>query len=124
MSTSVEHASLPPDLPLTKGSFYSKGGSVNNVKTGTHCSYEYFAFDYDTQSGDMPHTETIVAIKTTSPRSPATDLSRASGLRLERVGEWIFAFEAQRIISHNKIDTMVDDVIKLLEYAKGLPQST
>lgn len=124
MSISVEHASLPPDLPLTKGSFYSIGSSVSNVNTGTHSRYEYIAFDYDSQSGDMSHTETIIAIKTNSPRSPATDLSRASRFKLERVGDWIFAFEDRRIVSREKIDNIVDDVIKLLEYAKAFPQNT
>jgi hypothetical protein len=35
------------------------------------------------------------------------------------VGEWIFAFEARRIDSRSKIDKVVDDIINLLEYAKG-----
>jgi hypothetical protein len=123
MSRSVEHASLPPDLPLTKASFYSVGSSVGNINTGMRGSYEYVAFDYDCQSGDMSHTETIVAIKTKSPRSPDTNLSRASGLQLERVGEWIFGFEARRIVSRSKIDNVVEDIINLLEYAKGFPQN-
>jgi len=55
--------------------------------------------------------------------SPATNLSRASGLQLERVGEWIFAFKSQRIISHCEVGNVVDDVIKLLEYAKSFPQN-
>jgi hypothetical protein len=40
------------------------------------------------------------------------------------VGEWIFAFEARRIVSRSKIEDVVDDIINLLEYAKGFPQST
>jgi hypothetical protein len=36
--------------------------------------------------------------------------------------EWIFAFETWRIISRSKIDHVVDDVVKLLESAKGFPQ--
>lgn len=36
--------------------------------------------------------------------------------------EWIFAFETRRIVSRNKIDNVVDDIVKLLEYAKGFPQ--
>ena len=97
MNTSVERDSFPPDLPLTKASFYSKGSSVANISAGTRGDYEYVAFDYDFQSGDMSHTESVVAIKTNSPKTPDTNLSRASGLQLERVGEWIFAFEARRM---------------------------
>ena len=36
--------------------------------------------------------------------------------------EWIFAFETRRIVSRSKIDNVVDDIAKLLEYAKGFPQ--
>jgi hypothetical protein len=72
----------------------------------------------------MSYPQTIVAIKTGPPKTPDTNLSRASGLQLERVGGWIFAFEARRIVSRSKIDTFVDDIINLLEYAKGFPQNT
>jgi hypothetical protein len=36
--------------------------------------------------------------------------------------EWIFAFETRRIVNRNKIDNVVDDIVKRLEYAKGFPQ--
>jgi hypothetical protein len=124
MNTSPERDSFPPDFPLAKASFYSKGSSVANISAGTRGDYQYVAFDYDSPSGDMSHTESVVAIKTSSPKTPDTNLSRASELQLERVGEWIFAFEARRIVSRSKIDNVVDDIIKLLEYAKGFPQNT
>ena len=38
--------------------------------------------------------------------------------------EWIFAFETRRIVSRSKIDNVVDDIVKLLEYAKGFPRRT
>jgi hypothetical protein len=123
MSTSIKNASFPPELPLANASFYSRGSSVGNINTGMRGGYEYVAFDYDSP-GDMSHTETIIAIKTNSPKTPDTNLSRASGLQLERVAEWIFAFEARRIVSRSKIDYVVDDIINLLEYAKGFPQNT
>ena len=72
----------------------------------------------------MSHTETIVAIKTNLPRIPDTNLSLASGLQLERVGEWIFGFEHRRIVTRGKIDSVVDDIINLLEYVKSFPQNT
>jgi hypothetical protein len=124
MNPSVDHSVFPPDLPLAKTSFYSIGSSIRNIDRGMRGGYEYVAFEYDSQSGDMSHAETVVAIKTSSPKIPNTNLSRASGLQLERVGEWIFAFEARRIVSRSKIDKVVDDIINLLEYAKGFPQNT
>ena len=123
-NTSIERASFPPDLPLTKASFYSAGSSVCNIGTGTRSGYEYVTFDYDSQSGDISHTESVIAIRTSSPQIPETNLSRASGLQLERVGEWIFAFETRRIVSYGTIHKVVDDVVNLREYAKGFPQNT
>ena len=123
MNTSVDRASFPSDLPLTKASFYSKGSSAGNISRGTSGGYEYVAFDYDSHS-EMSPAETIVAIKANSPTIPDTNLSRASRLQLERVGEWIFAFEAQRIVSRGKIEDVVLDIINLLEYAKDFPQNT
>jgi hypothetical protein len=38
--------------------------------------------------------------------------------------EWIFAFETRRIVSRSKIDNVVDDIVKLVEIAKGFPQTT
>jgi hypothetical protein len=121
--TQPSSASLPPDLPIAKASFNSKGSSVGNISTGTRGGYEYVTFDYDSH-GEMSHPETVVAIKTPSPTIPDTSLSRASQLQLERVGEWVFSFEAQRIVSRSKIDNVIDDIINLLEYAKGFPQNS
>jgi len=36
--------------------------------------------------------------------------------------EWIFAFETRRIVNRSKIDNVADDIVKLLEYAKGFSQ--
>jgi len=85
--------------------------------------YEYVAFDYDPQSGDTSHSETIVGIKTDSPKTPDTNLSRASGLQLERVGEWIFAFEPRRVLSRSNIGNTVNDIVNLLDYSKSFPQN-
>jgi hypothetical protein len=123
MSTSFEHAGLPPDLPLKRAPFYSRDSSVVNISTGMRGRSEYVAFDNDSQNGDMSHTETVVAIKTASPAIPDTNLSRSAGLQLERVGEWICAFELRRVISRSKIAEVVDDIVNLLDYAKDFPQN-
>jgi hypothetical protein len=36
----------------------------------------------------------------------------------------MFAFETRRIVSRSKIDDVVDDIVKLLEYVKCFPQNT
>jgi hypothetical protein len=123
MAEFIELNSLPPELPLKGAFFYSAWGRAFNVKAGVKGSHEYVAFDYDSNSGETAHTETVVAIKTTSPKAPATSLSSASGLRLERVGDWIFAFEAGRWIRPAELDALLDDILNLLEYAKAFPQN-
>ena len=123
IDTPVKRDNLPPELPLKRTSFYTVGSSVANISAEMRADYEYLVFDYHSQNGDFSHNKTIVAIKTKSPKIPDTSLSRASGLELERVGDWVFAFEAERIHSRSKIGKVVEDVINLLEYAKSFPQN-
>jgi len=102
MNTFPEHASVPPELPLKGASFYSSCGLISNVKVGVRGGHEYVVFEYDSNSGETAHTDTVVAIKAESPKTPTTSLSRTSGLKLERVGEWIFAFELGQILITRK----------------------
>lgn len=118
-----EHASVPPELPLKGASFYSAWGLVSNVNEGTRDGHEYVVFEFDSNTGETAHTDTIVAIKAESPKTPTTSLSRTSGLQMERVGEWIFAFEPEKRVDFDKVDSLIDDALKLLEYAKTFPQN-
>src|SRR5581483_402142 len=108
MSTSTQRDFLPPELPLAQASFYSCGSSVADISTGTRADYEYVAFDYNSQSGDCTHIETVVAIRSDLPKDPVTWLSRSSGVHLEKVGEWIFAFEVRRILDRREVSSFVD----------------
>jgi len=114
---------LPQNLQLKGTSFYSDWGIVTNVTIGCRNGYEYVVFDWNTNSGDTAHTETVVAIKTPSPRQPTTWLSRSSGLRLERVGEWVFAFQPEHRVMPSEFDGFVADVLNLLEHGKAFPQN-
>ena len=114
---------FPTGFPFGEASFYSSSGLVSSVNIGSKDGHDYVVFDYDTNAGDMARTDTVLAIKAATPKTPTTSLSRASGLQLERVGDWIFAFEPERRISADEIDSLIDDVLKLLEYAKAFPQN-
>jgi len=114
---------IPTGFPFDEASFYSSWGLVSNVNIGSENGQDYVVFDYDTNTGETAHTDTVLAIKTGSPKTPTTSLSRASGLQLERVGDWIFAFEPERRISPDKADGLINDVLKLVEYAKVFPQN-
>jgi len=115
--------SLPQDLQLKGTSFYSDWGVITNITVGCKDGYEYVVFDWDTNSGETAHTDSVVAVKTLSPQQPTTWLSRSSGLQLERVGEWVFAFQPERRVATNRFDALVADVLNLLEYAKAFPQN-
>lgn len=114
---------LPPDLLLKGSSFYSAAGLVSNIRLGVKGGHECVIFDFDSNSGDTAHTDTVVAIKALSPKEPTTWLSRGSGLQLERVGHWLFAFEPGRRVDCDKFDSLVSDILNLLEYAKEFPQN-
>jgi hypothetical protein len=59
----------------------------------------YATWFHDTNPGETAQTYTVLAIKAVSPKMPTTSLSGAASLRLERIGDWIFAFEPERRIS-------------------------
>ena len=122
MKAASQHR-FPRGFPFGEASFYSSWGLVSNVNIGSKDGHDYVVFDYDTNTGETAHTDTVLAIKARSPKMPTTSLSRASGLQLERVGDWIFAFEPERRLVPTKIDSLVDDVLKLLQYAKAFPQN-
>jgi len=117
-----QQASLPPDLEIKKVSFYWSGGSANNIRQGARDDYDYAAFDYDSNT-ETANSFTVIALKTKSPTVPTTHLSLASGIQLERVGEWVVAYELGRDIRPEQIEHFIDDVLKLLEYAKSFPQN-
>jgi hypothetical protein len=115
---------LPSDLAdgLRQASFYSKNGTVLNIRSGIRDAYECAVFDFES-TGETTHTTTVVALKAISPTTPTTWLSRGSGLQLERVGDWILGFEKDRSVSSDKCAGLVSDVLNLLEYAKEFPQN-
>ena len=89
------------------------------MKDGHPC----VVFDFDSNSGETAHTDTVAAVKVASPKVPNTWLSRGSGLQLERVGEWILVFELGRKVGFDKFDSLLSDVLNLFEYAKGFPRN-
>src|SRR5690242_3662435 len=94
MTKCTDQSTLPPDLDLRKTSFY-KGGLVFNVRVGTQAGVDYATFDYDPAS-ETGNVHTVVALRTPTPVIPITNLSRTSGIELERLDEWILAFEPGR----------------------------
>jgi hypothetical protein len=110
-------------LDLKTASFYSAGGSVSDLKLGTRSNQEYVTFDYNPKN-ETSQTQTVIAVRAKSPNIPATSLSATSGIHLERVGEWVLAFEPGQEIKYDRIEAFMDDVLKLLEYAKEFPPNS
>src|SRR5262252_993375 len=123
MDVSLTPAKLAEQLELMKARFYRSGGSVNNLRIGTRANHDYATFDYNANS-ETANGQTVIALKSGSPKMPTTNLSRSSGIQLERLGEWILAYEPGRTIGSDQIVGFIDDVLKLLEYARDFPQNT
>jgi hypothetical protein len=113
-------AKLPQSLSLTQASFYDAIDSISNVASGTRNGCEYVVFDHDAVSTDLSYSQTVLAIRTASPVSPTSDLSRSSGLHFERIGEWVLVFEPHRAVEARKRDQFVDDCFNLLEYSRDV----
>ncbi|MGB8583015.1 MAG: hypothetical protein WCD47_19515 [Candidatus Sulfotelmatobacter sp.] len=113
-------AKLPQSLSLEAASFYDAVDSIANVATGTRNGYDYVLFDHDAARDTQSYSQTVLAIKTTSPISPTTNLSRTSGLHFERAGEWVLVFEPHCAVEISKRGLFVDDCFNLLEYSRGV----
>ncbi len=60
-------------------------------------------------------------MKLQSPNSPETNLSRASGLRLECIGSWVLAHEPNKYVRDR--NALLNDLMNLLRYACEFPQN-
>ena len=69
MSPLFDGKKLPQNLHLKGTSFYSDQGIVTNVTAGCRNGYEYVVFDWNSNSGETAHTDTVVAIKTPLPKT-------------------------------------------------------
>jgi len=114
---------LPPDFELRRASFYSACGLVSNIRAGVKDGNDCVVFDFNSNTGETSHTDTVVGVRLPSPKEPTTWLSRSSGMQLERVGEWILGFQQGCWVGRDKCDTLVSDVLKLLQYAREFPQN-
>jgi hypothetical protein len=109
---------------LSGASFYSKGGEVSQVAFAVRNYSQYVVFDWDSDPhGEFSKPATVAAIRIDKPKIPETWLSRTSGIRIERVGNWIFGFELNRTLSGVAREALADDVLKLLDYAQDFPQN-
>jgi hypothetical protein len=54
---------IPTGFPFDEASFYSSWGLVSNVNIGSENGQDYVVFDYDTNTGETAHTDTVLAIR-------------------------------------------------------------
>jgi hypothetical protein len=113
---------LPEDLPFFDASFYASGGQISNLAVGTHEGYEYICFDWD-PCGEVSSETTVVALRAAQPVVPMTWLAESAGIRLERVGDWVFAHDPEKSISRNQRLQFIDEIRTFLEYATEFPQN-
>lgn len=114
---------LPADLNLKGASFYSVFGIARNVLVGQKSGKEFIVFDWDTNAAELAQTFTVIGLEVSSPINPQTWLSRSSGLQLERVGAWVFAYQPGHRVEAGDRERAVADVASLVEYATSFPQN-
>jgi hypothetical protein len=90
------------------------------------CTEPQISADFEQSTALLQHQPLVLHALRQSPSVAMLNyqcMSRASGLQLERVGDWIFAFEPERTISPDKVDGLIDDSPKTAGIAKAFPQN-
>jgi hypothetical protein len=107
---------VPETLDLSKASFREPWDVATNVIVGTFKGVETIAFYFHANHGDVGYKQTTVAMKSSSPITDLTSLWQASGIRAERIGEWIVMFRPKEAVDDTQIVRLLDDCRHLLQY--------
>ena len=106
---------LPLSLNLKAASFYDAADSISDIQSGIMEGTEYVVFEHHANHGDFPYNQTVAAIRTQTDAE--TNLSLTSGLRFERLGEWLVVSEPERSVGSAKHLEFVHDCLSLIDYA-------
>jgi hypothetical protein len=106
----------PETLDLSKASFREPWDMATNVIAGTFKGVETAAFYFHANHGEVGYKQTTVAMKSSTPIAELSSIWQASGMRAERIGEWIVMFRPQETIEATQIPRFLDDCRNLLQY--------
>jgi hypothetical protein len=83
---------------------------------GTFKGVETVAFYFHANHGEMGYKQTTVAMKSSIPIVELTSLWQSSGIRAERIGDWIVMFRPKETIEDTQLPRFLDDCRNLLQY--------
>jgi hypothetical protein len=107
---------VPETLDLSKASFREAWDIATNVIAGTFKGVETVALYFHANHGEMGYKQTTVAMKSSTPLAELTSLWQSSGIRAERIGEWIVMFRPKETIENTQLPHFLDDCRNLLQY--------
>jgi hypothetical protein len=107
---------VPETLNLSKASFWNSWDLATNVIMGTFKRVETAVFHFHANHGEVGYKQTTVAMKSSAPVVELSSLWQGSGIRAERIGEWIVMFRPKETIAPSQIPSFLDDCRNLLQY--------
>lgn len=108
--------SVPETLDLSKASFWNSWDVATNVIAGIFKGDETAVFHFHANHGEMGYKQTTVAIKSGAPITELSSLWQGSGIRAERIAEWIVMFRPKETIAPSQIRSFLDDCRNLIQY--------
>ncbi len=106
----------PRTLDLSKASFREPWDMATNVIVGTFKGVETAAFYFHANHGEVGYEQTTVAMKSNTPIAELSSIWQASGIRAERIGEWIVMFRPKETVEATQIPLFLDNCRNLLQY--------
>lgn len=91
---------------------------ATNVMVGAFKGVETVAFYFHANHGDMGYKQTTVAMKSSARIVELSSLWQTSGIRAERIGEWIILFRPKETIEASQIPSFLNDCRNLLGISK------
>jgi hypothetical protein len=107
---------LPETLNLSKASFWNSWDMATNVIAGNFKGVETAVLHFHANHGEVGYKQTTVAMKSSAPVVELSSLWQSSGIRAERIGEWIVMFREKETLATAQIPGFLDDCRSLVQY--------
>jgi hypothetical protein len=107
---------LPETLNLSKATFWDSWDMATNVIAGDFKALETVVFYFHANRGEVGYKQTTVAMKSSAPVAELSSFWPVSGIRAEKIGEWIVMYRPKETMPPSQIPNLLDDCRNLLEY--------
>jgi len=89
---------------------------ATNVIAGNFKGVETAVLHFHANHGEVGYKQTTVAMKSSAPVVELSSLWQSSGIRAERIGEWIVMFREKETLATAQIPGFLDDCRSLVQY--------